>query len=191
VSKTKRLVLQLVAYTRVEYAETHQVPADITGEELAELAQRRYAEVDGGDYVPDPDYWERGDPRWTASDPDPDANPPTHIVTRESGNVHLTLAPPETQAMSLCRTAGIQLIQQEGIGSWHFDLGNSTFGPIGMAGRVNATSAQAAAERLLALLPESVDAFREECEGGEYAQVYFNPSAVTSDIFKFEASDLP
>jgi hypothetical protein len=58
---TKKVEIRLAALTRVEYTETLEVPADITETELNELVNQRYRDVDGGCYVDDPDYWERGE----------------------------------------------------------------------------------------------------------------------------------
>jgi hypothetical protein len=56
----KNVRVNLSSFTRVEYSEVIQVPVDITEEELKDLANRRYTEVDGSDFSDDPDYWETG-----------------------------------------------------------------------------------------------------------------------------------
>lgn len=57
---TKLVEVRLSALTRVEYTEVVEVPADITPDELDDLVRDRYDKVDGGEYVDDPEYWQRG-----------------------------------------------------------------------------------------------------------------------------------
>jgi hypothetical protein len=59
IAKTKRVRITLAALTRVEYTEEVEVPVAMTEAELDEMVDRRYAEVDGGKYEDDGDYWER------------------------------------------------------------------------------------------------------------------------------------
>lgn len=68
--------------------------------------------------------------------------------------------------------------------SYHFDLGNSTDGPIGFCARVTAESAEAAIEILKEALPESVEiGCHDETGSIEYLAVYLNADAITlSDI---------
>lgn len=56
-TKTVRIIL--VAHTRVEFSETIRVPADITEHELAQVVDKRYADVDPSLYTVDNEYWER------------------------------------------------------------------------------------------------------------------------------------
>lgn len=49
------------AYVRVEHTEIILVPENATWEELKDLGDKRYALIDGGEYVQDPNHWERGD----------------------------------------------------------------------------------------------------------------------------------
>ena len=56
----KLVEVRLSALTRVEYMEVVEVPANITQDELNELVNERYRNVDGGEYTSDPEYWERG-----------------------------------------------------------------------------------------------------------------------------------
>lgn len=56
---TKPITITLSATTRLEYAETIEVPADATHAELDALVAQRYDQVDAGLYVADPDYWRR------------------------------------------------------------------------------------------------------------------------------------
>lgn len=56
---TKLVTIQLAARTRVEYSEVVEVPANATQEQIDALVNLRYDAVDGGQYVSDPEYWER------------------------------------------------------------------------------------------------------------------------------------
>ncbi|MPQ69442.1 hypothetical protein [Pseudomonas sp. MWU12-2323] len=58
--RTKNVRINLSAFKRVEYSEVIQVPINTTDDELQELANRRYTEVDGGEFSEDPDYWDAG-----------------------------------------------------------------------------------------------------------------------------------
>lgn len=67
--------------------------------------------------------------------------------------------------------------------SYHFDVGNSTVGPVGYCALIYATSEKKAIERLLQLLPVYSDVQpTDELFGEEYIQAYFNDAqgAVTS-----------
>jgi len=57
---TKCVRVRLAALTRVEYTEVIEVPADVTQDQLEQLVNKRYSDVDGGDYVEDDHYWEPG-----------------------------------------------------------------------------------------------------------------------------------
>lgn len=57
---TKLVEIRLAALVRVEHTEVIEVPVNITEEELQQLVNERYDKVDGGQYVDDADYWERG-----------------------------------------------------------------------------------------------------------------------------------
>lgn len=68
--------------------------------------------------------------------------------------------------------------------SFHFDLGNSSVGPIGFCARIKAETPEAALEILKAALPQELaadDGFEDATEEGEveYIRVYFNADAVT------------
>ena len=56
----KQIIIQYSVLTRVEYAESLIVPEDMTDQELLEVSDQRYADLDGGSFTDDPDYWERG-----------------------------------------------------------------------------------------------------------------------------------
>lgn len=62
---TKLVEIRLAGLTRLEYSEVAEVPASMTGDELDELLNKRYDEVNGGAFSPDPDYWEKGQCYWT------------------------------------------------------------------------------------------------------------------------------
>jgi hypothetical protein len=59
-----KVTITLAALTRLEYSEEVEVSDSISDNELDELVQKRYDEVDGGKYLDDPDYWERGECYW-------------------------------------------------------------------------------------------------------------------------------
>lgn len=56
---TKLVEVRLSALTRHEHMEVVEVPVDITPQELNSLVNQRYETVDGGEFWPDPEYWER------------------------------------------------------------------------------------------------------------------------------------
>lgn len=58
-NQTKFVNIVLSALTRVEYTEVIEVPADISADELDRLVDQRYDQVDGGVYLPDPEFWQR------------------------------------------------------------------------------------------------------------------------------------
>lgn len=64
---------------------------------------------------------------------------------------------------------------------YHFSLGNSSKGPIGFCAAVWATGKEEAVEKLRRALPENLEIplFTDD-EDIEYAQAYFNESAVTA-----------
>lgn len=81
---TKLVEVRLSALTRVEYMEVVEVPVDITADQLNELVNRRYDKVDGGEYVNDPEYWERGSCYAVDSDM-PEAEPTLKVVIDADG----------------------------------------------------------------------------------------------------------
>jgi hypothetical protein len=85
--ETKKVRITLAALTRVEYTEVLEVPADMTDAELDALVDKRYDNVDGGDYEDDPEFWERGTSTgWEAVS---SITEPTFVVTRDaSGDLH-------------------------------------------------------------------------------------------------------
>lgn len=87
---TKLVQVQLSAMTRVEYTEVVEVPADITQEELNELVNERYRHVDGGDFISDPEYWERG--TCEAVDAEESNEAPTMVAFRTENGLHIERA---------------------------------------------------------------------------------------------------
>ena len=64
--------------------------------------------------------------------------------------------------------------------SFHFDVGNSSTGPIGLCARVKARTREEALEVLKAELPEELRAHSDNPEEGiEYINVYINDGAIT------------
>ena len=88
-SATKIVAVRLAALTRVEYLEYVMVPADMSEEELAEMVDRRYDDVDGGLYFADPDYWERGT-CCAEEDSDPTGVPTVVVERDEDGDLLIT-----------------------------------------------------------------------------------------------------
>lgn len=58
--KMKRIKITLAAMTRVEYTEYVEVPEAFGEQDLYGLIDQRWLDVDGAEYVDDPDYWEKG-----------------------------------------------------------------------------------------------------------------------------------
>ena len=76
--------------------------------------------------------------------------------------------------------------------SYHFDLGNSTDGPIGFCARVTASSPEDALAALKDALPEHLQlstSWMDVARGVESIDVYLNPSAITVDDID-EVNDL-
>lgn len=70
--------------------------------------------------------------------------------------------------------------------SYHFDVGNSNVGHIGLSARVIAKSKAEALEKLKAALPEMFGVTRDE-DDVVYIHVYLNPDAFTvKDIDEFD-----
>jgi len=86
---TKLVEIRLAALLRVEHTEVIEVPADITEGELQQLVNDRYDKVDGGEYVDDPDYRERGDCYSTDAQC---SDIPTLVAFRVEGGMHLERA---------------------------------------------------------------------------------------------------
>lgn len=86
---TKMVEVRLSALIRVEHTEVVEVPANITAEELQQLVNDRYTKVDGGDFVQDADYRERG--TCYASDAEQGAEPDL-LAFRVDGGMHIEAA---------------------------------------------------------------------------------------------------
>lgn len=91
---TKLVEVRLSALTRVEYMEVVEVPADISDDELNDLVNTRYSNVDGGEFQPDPEYWERGS--CYAVDSDMPGATPTLMAFRTEHGLHIE--PADAQA---------------------------------------------------------------------------------------------
>ena len=76
--------------------------------------------------------------------------------------------------------------------SYHFDLGNSSTGPIGFCACVTADSPKQALAALKDALPNDLQlsmAWGDVARGVEYMTVYINPDAITVDDID-EVNDL-
>lgn len=84
---SKKIVVSLVAYTRVEWSGVVEVPDDATRKEIDDIAQQVELHVDGGDYMDDNEYWEQGETRWEKFEDD---GPASIVVTfDEDGGIEL------------------------------------------------------------------------------------------------------
>lgn len=68
--------------------------------------------------------------------------------------------------------------------SFHFDLGNSSTGPMGLSARIEATSKEEALQLLRDAIANSVDEWGsvhvgQYEQGVDYIHVYLNPDAIT------------
>jgi len=70
------------------------------------------------------------------------------------------------------------MANKERLKSFHFDVGNSTTGPIGFCARVRAKSKEEALKILKSNLPEEHELGGNKEEGIEYLNVYFNEEKV-------------
>lgn len=86
---TRLVEVRLSALTRVEYTEVVEVPADISDAELGQLVDQRYAAVDGGEFTPDSEYWERGTCYAAAAEP---GDVPTKSAFRTEHGWHVEAA---------------------------------------------------------------------------------------------------
>jgi len=62
---------------------------------------------------------------------------------------------------------------------FHFDLGNSTTGPVGISGAIRAESKQEAVDELREKLAHLIDGQSLEIEGIEYVRAYVNANCLT------------
>lgn len=58
---TKLVRINLSALTRVEYCEVVEVPASFSEGDIQEVIDTCYKQVDGGAYVDDVEFWEKGE----------------------------------------------------------------------------------------------------------------------------------
>lgn len=65
--------------------------------------------------------------------------------------------------------------------SYHFSLGNSRTGAIGLCARIRASSPAAAIKKLKSRLPETFSVQKDDGRIGEYIEVYINTDAITLD----------
>lgn len=64
---------------------------------------------------------------------------------------------------------------------FHFSVGNSSIGPIGMCSAIRANTEKEAVERLHELLPQFIPVANDSIEDGEYINIYLNPEAIQVD----------
>jgi len=73
---------------------------------------------------------------------------------------------------------------------YHFDLGDSTAGPVGITVRINAFDKQSAVRRLRAILPDQLDLTRllgDHRGATEHVTLHLNVDAIqASDIYDHE-----
>lgn len=79
---TKLIRINLGALTRVEWSAVVQVPADATNDELDQLVERFYEDIDGGDFTDDTDFWDKGECRHDVAEES--ATEPEYVVTRDA-----------------------------------------------------------------------------------------------------------
>ena len=59
-NQTKVMRVNLAALTRLDWSRLVRVPAEFNDDQLSRVVDGFYDYVDGGDYLPDNEYWERG-----------------------------------------------------------------------------------------------------------------------------------
>lgn len=82
-SKTKIVRVNLSALTRVEWSALVRVPADMPRLKIDELHERFYEEIDGGEFEPDPEFWEKGESCYVDPNPETHGMRPTFKVGRD------------------------------------------------------------------------------------------------------------
>ncbi|MBK6616545.1 hypothetical protein [Ottowia sp.] len=103
---TKLVRVTLAGLVRMEYVETLRVPANISDDELATLASKRYRDVDAGEFVQDPHYWEQGECHAVVEEAKPAVKVTGKLVRQADGELmYVEEAEPEAvdnqQAISL------------------------------------------------------------------------------------------
>lgn len=99
---TKKVRITLAALTRVEYTEVLEVPADMSDEDLEALVDKRYDDVDGGNFVDDPDYWVRGECSFSIAD-EMDPEPNGVVAIDEDGNIVVSMGDDKAHAVAIPR----------------------------------------------------------------------------------------
>lgn len=94
---TKLVRVTLAGFIRMEYVEVLRVPSDISDDELAQLAGKRYSDVDGGSFTQDPDYWERGECRATIVEGDPHLTATGCLHRKDGGDLQYAEAAPNAE----------------------------------------------------------------------------------------------
>lgn len=95
---TKLVEVRLSALTRVEYMEVVEVPVNITQEELDDLVNTRYRQVDGGEFTSVPEYWERG--TCEAVETDMPNAVPSMMAFRTAHGLHIERADADAEAQT-------------------------------------------------------------------------------------------
>lgn len=102
---TKNVRIILRELTAVEYSEVLTVPAAMSAEQLDSLVNTRYDVVDGGQYLDDAEYWERGDCRHEPAEPDDIADGDVSI---EGGLIRVAEYPVAQTDITPARDCGSQ-----------------------------------------------------------------------------------
>lgn len=89
---TKKVRICLSAHTRVEYSEILEVPAGMTQGQLDDLVRQRYEDIDGGEFRPDFEFWEKGSCHFDLEEADAQAE---GTVTLVDGRMVVTKTAPE------------------------------------------------------------------------------------------------
>jgi hypothetical protein len=63
-SKTKIIGVTYGVLTRVEHYAELEVPVDADDQQIRDIANAHYDQLDGGEFYEDADYWERGETNW-------------------------------------------------------------------------------------------------------------------------------
>lgn len=90
---TRVIRIDFKARTLAEYSETMVVPLDATEAEIMALLDRRYELLDGSDFLPDTEYFERGVTEFESAGHEDST--PLVIATRVDGKLHMSYRSPE------------------------------------------------------------------------------------------------
>ena len=55
-----KVSIEFGVLTRVPYTHEIEMPDDATEDDIFDRADEIYGDLDGGEFIDDPDYWERG-----------------------------------------------------------------------------------------------------------------------------------